>query len=126
MTSARRGSAWLLGGAIVSEVTGSVSLKAAIERPALYVLVVVGFVTAFVLLAAVLRRGMALGVAYGVWSASGVALTAVLSSVIYAEPFTALKVAGLALVIGGVLLVEAGGRQTVDEPVSVADRDGGA
>lgn len=125
MRSARRGSAWLLVGAILSEVTGSVSLKAAIERPALYVLVVVGFITAFVLLAAVLRRGMALGVAYGVWSASGVALTAVLSNVIYGEPFTVLKVVGLVLVIGGVLLVEAGGRQPADEPVPVPGRDGG-
>jgi small multidrug resistance pump len=121
----RNGSAWLLlAGAIVSEVTGSVSLKGAIERPFLYVLVVLGFVTAFALLAAVLRRGMPLGVAYGVWSACGVALTAVLSSVLYGEPFTALKVTGLALVIAGVLLVEAGSRQAVDEAVPVPDRHG--
>jgi small multidrug resistance pump len=121
----RNGSAWLLlAGAIVSEVTGSVSLKGAIERPFLYVLVVLGFVTAFALLAAVLRRGMPLGVAYGVWSACGVALTAVLSSLLYGEPFTALKVTGLALVIAGVLLVEAGSRQAVDEAVPVPDRHG--
>lgn len=125
MTSTRRGTAWLLAGAIVSEVTGSVSLKAALDRPALYVLVVAGFVTAFVLLGAVLRRGMALGVAYGVWSATGVALTAVLSRIVYGEPFTALKVAGLVLVIGGVLLVEVGSQQTADEPPSVLGRDGG-
>lgn len=104
-----KGSPWpLLAGAILSEVAGSVSLKAAIDRPVLYVVVAAGFVTAFVLLAVVLRRGMALGVAYGVWSACGVALTAVMSSVLYGEPFTSLKVLGLALVIAGVLLVEAG------------------
>lgn len=110
MTStAWRESPWpLLAAAIVSEVTGSVSLKAAIDRPVLYVVVVAGFVTAFALLAGVLRRGLPLGVAYGVWSACGVALTAVMSSVVYGEPFTGLKVAGLGLVIGGVVLVEVG------------------
>lgn len=109
ISSARKVSPWpLLAAAILSEVTGSVSLKAAIDRPVLYVVVVAGFVTAFALLAAVLRRGLSLGVAYGVWSACGVALTAVASSVLYGEPVTSLKVLGLALVIAGVLLVEAG------------------
>ena len=63
----------LLAGAILSEVTASLSLKGALDRPALYAVVLVGYAASFVALAMVLRRGMALGVAYGIWGALGVA-----------------------------------------------------
>ena len=53
---------------------------------------------------------MPLGVAYGIWSALGVAATAVLSSVLFDEAFTLAMVGGLALIIGGVVLVEVGSR----------------
>jgi small multidrug resistance pump len=102
----------LLVGAILCEVTGSLSLKGALEHPALYVVVALGFTSAFAFLAAVLRRGMPIGVAYGVWAALGVALTSVLSAALYDEPFTGLMAAGIVLVMGGVLLVEAGSQHT--------------
>jgi small multidrug resistance pump len=98
----------LLLGAIASEVTGSLFLKSALDHPALYAPVLIGFVTSFVFLSAVLRRGMALGVAYGVWGALGVASTSSLSAVIYDEPFTPVMGVGLAMIIGGVLVVEIG------------------
>jgi small multidrug resistance pump len=98
----------LLGAAIVTEVAGSLSLKGALEYPALYVVVVVGYLAAFVLLTLVLRAGMPVGVAYGIWGALGVALTALLSALIFGEPLTPLMIAGMALVIVGVLCVEVG------------------
>lgn len=98
----------LLAGVIISEVTGSLSLKGALTNPVLYVPVAVGFVAAFAFLSAVLRAGMNLGVAYGVWAACGVAITAAMSSVIYGEPFTLVMGAGIVLIIAGVLLVEVG------------------
>ena len=59
---------WLfLVGAILSESAGSLSLKAALGHPVWYLLVIAGFLAAFVFLALVLREGMALGVAYGIW-----------------------------------------------------------
>lgn len=99
---------FLLLGAIASEVTGSLCLKGATDRPWLYVVVVLGFGTAFVLLAAVLRRGMALGVAYGIWGAMGVAATSTLSALIYDEPFTGVMALGIMMIIAGVLTVELG------------------
>lgn len=103
-------SAWaFLAAAIASEVTGSLSLKGALERPALYVVVAAGFVLAFVFLAQVLRRGLPIGVAYGIWGATGVAATALLSTAIYGEPFSALMGIGIVLVIAGVVLIELGG-----------------
>ena len=94
--------------AILVEVAASLSLKAALEHPAFYAVVVVGYLSAFVFLTLVLRAGLALGVAYGIWGALGVALTAVLSAMIFGEPLTPLMVFGLVLIIGGVLCVELG------------------
>ena len=67
-----------------------------------------GYVGAFTLLALVLREGMALGVAYGIWGAMGVALTAVLAALLFGQPLTGVMILGLALIIGGVLTVELG------------------
>lgn len=106
--------ALLLAGAILSEVTATLSLKGALHRPALYLVVALGFVTAIALLLQLLRRGAPLGTVYGIWAASGVALTAVLSSVLYREPLTPLTGLGLVAVVGGVLMVELGARH--DEP----------
>lgn len=117
----------LLVAAIVCEVTATLSLKGALDDPALYVVVVVGYLASFGLLAAVLRRGMALGVAYGIWGALGVALTAGASAVVFDEPLTGLMVAGLVLIVGGVLLVEAGaelGAGTAADSDPAADRAG--
>ena len=85
----------LLACAILSEVTGSLSLKAALGHPGWYALVVAGFFCAFMFLALVLRERVPLGVAYGIWGASGVALTAILSTLIYGEPLTPIMVGGL-------------------------------
>lgn len=104
--------AWLLlGAAILSEVAATLSLRGALDQPALYVVVVAGYVLTFVLLAQVLKRGMGLGVAYGFWGACGVVLTALLSAVLFGEPFTALKSLGIVLVAAGVVVVELGSRK---------------
>ena len=106
--------AWLLlAGAIASEVAASLSLKGALAQPVWYLLVVAGYATSFVLLAAVLRRGFPLGVAYGIWGAAGVAATALLAAVIFGEALTPLMLAGMALIICGVLCVEVGSQRAV-------------
>lgn len=101
----------LLAAAIVVEVAATLSLKGAIENPALYVVVVAGYASAFILLAVVLRRGMGLAVAYGIWGAMGVVSTAVLSSIIFGEQLNAMMAVGIALVVAGVLAIEFGSQQ---------------
>lgn len=112
----------LLSAAIIAEVIGSLSLKAGLDRPGWYALVAVGYVGAFLLLSLTLRQGVPLGVAYGVWGAGGVALTAVMSAVIFGEPLTVLMSFGIVVVIGGVLLVELGAHTA---PAHSATRAGG-
>lgn len=100
--------ALFLAAAIVSEVTATLSLKRAIDHPALYAVVAAGYLAAFVLLALTLKQGMGIGIAYGIWAGCGVALTAVASKVFFDEPLTQVMVLGISLIIAGVLLVELG------------------
>ena len=83
----------------------------ALNQPGFYVVVGIGYALAFVLLSLTLRAGMPLGVAYGLWGALGVALTAVLSMLVFGEPITVLVALGIALIMAGVLLVEIGAQR---------------
>ncbi|MBB2993452.1 small multidrug resistance pump [Mycolicibacterium iranicum] len=99
----------LLAAAIASEVTGTLALRVAARgRAVFYIAVIVGYVLAFTLLWASLRQGMPLGVAYGIWAAAGVAITAVASRLLFDEPLTRRMVGGIVLIAVGVLLVEIG------------------
>ncbi len=101
--------AWpALGGAIISEVSATLALRQALNQPGFYVVVGIGYALAFVLLSLTLRAGMPLGVAYGLWSAGGVAVTAMASRLLFGEPLTRTMVAGIVLIMAGVLLVEIG------------------
>ena len=101
--------AWLaLGGAIISEVSATLALRQALNQPGFYVMVGIGYALAFILLSLTLKAGMPLGVAYGIWSAGGVAVTAIASRLLFSEPLTRTMVAGIALIMAGVLLVELG------------------
>ena len=96
--------------AIASEVTGTLSLKLASDGRGLrwYGVVITGYLAAFAMLTATLKAGLPLGVAYGIWSAGGVAVTAIASRLLFGEPRTRTMVAGIALIMAGVLLVEIG------------------
>lgn len=103
---------WLcLAGATITEVSATLALKAALEAPGWYVLVVAGYAAAFSLLSVCLRLGMPISVAYGAWGAGGVAATALLSAGIFDEPLTGLMGFGIALILAGVVTVEVGSQK---------------
>lgn len=102
---------WLfLALAVVLEVMATLSLRASagFTRLGFAALVLLGYVGAFVALNFVLRCGLPIGVAYGIWAAAGVALVAILGKFLFDDPLTPLMGVGIALIIGGVLLVELG------------------
>ncbi|ADD44613.1 DMT family transporter [Stackebrandtia nassauensis] len=118
---------WLmLGIAIALEVGATLSLRAmsGLEHPWFLAAVVAGYVGAFYFVAKLLETGMQVGVAYGVWAASGVALTAILGSLLFGDPLTWQVGAGIGLIIGGVLLVEIGS-QRAEETREVLTPTGG-
>jgi small multidrug resistance pump len=102
----------LLAAAIVSEVAATLSLRASQDHAGWIVAVVAGYGVAFTLLTLVLREGVPVGVTYGIWGATGTALTAVLAAVIFRDPFTWPIAFGIVLIIAGVLLIEFGSRPT--------------
>lgn len=97
--------------AIATEVTATVSLKLSegFTKPAPSIVVVIGYGAAFFFLSQALKRGMAIGVAYGIWSAVGVAAIAAIGVLFLGERLTLIQVGGIGLVILGVLALELGG-----------------
>ncbi|MDX1891951.1 multidrug efflux SMR transporter [Mycolicibacterium sp. 050158] len=99
-----------LTAAILTEVGATLSLRASQEHSAWLVTVVLGYAAAFALLTLVLRQGLPVGVTYGIWGATGTALTAILAAVLFGDPFTWPIALGIALIVAGVLFIEFGSR----------------
>ena len=96
-------------GAIVAEVGATLALRVAANgRRAFYGLTATGYTLAFVFLLGALRQGLPLGIAYGIWAAAGVAVTAVASRYLFAEPLTRKMLGGIGLIVVGVLMIELG------------------
>lgn len=102
---------WLfLALAIATEVCSTLALRLVSDGKKLFLPVIVGgYALAFVFITISLAHGMPLGVAYGVWVAAGVAITALLSRLLFGEPLNWLLGLGIALIGAGVLLIEMGG-----------------
>ncbi|HET6731916.1 DMT family transporter [Mycobacterium sp.] len=103
---------WLaLAGAILVEVVATLSLRASDGfRKKLWIApVVAGYLVSFYLLWLSLSLGMPVGIAYGVWTACGVALVALIARVLFAEPLTWIMALGIALIVAGVLTIEMAG-----------------
>jgi small multidrug resistance pump len=98
----------LLIGAIVTEVAGTLALQASQrERRARWLLATLAaYVASFACLSVALAHGLPLGIAYSIWTACGVALTAVLARVLFAEPLTRIMGLGIVLIVCGVVVVE--------------------
>ncbi|MCT1434315.1 MULTISPECIES: DMT family transporter [Dietzia] len=95
--------------AIIGEVIGTVSLRmASAGKKVWWIGVGAGYVFAFVMLSVALAQGLPLGVAYGIWAAAGVAITAILSRIFFKEPLTRVMGLGIVLIVVGVLLIELG------------------
>lgn len=103
--------AWvLLAIAIASEIAATTSLKQSegFTKPLWSVAVVIGYGFSFFLLSQVLKT-IPVSVAYAVWSGVGTAVVAAIGMVVLGEPVSLLKVGGIALIIAGVVALNAGG-----------------
>lgn len=100
---------WLLL-SICFEVAGTLSLRASngLRRRRWLAPMAASYIVAFTFLGLSLGAGMNVGVAYGLWTAIGIILIAILSSRIWHEPITRRMTVGMALIVVGVLLIELG------------------
>ncbi|MEV7423889.1 MULTISPECIES: DMT family transporter [unclassified Streptomyces] len=100
----------LLAAAIAAEVAGTTAMKYSEGFTRLWpsLLTVAGYLLAFGLLAQTLKT-LSVGTAYAIWAGSGTALIAVIGMLFMNEPADAVKLAGIALVIAGVVVLNLGG-----------------
>jgi small multidrug resistance pump len=104
--------AWiLLAAAIASEVIATTALKLSngFTRPVPSIVVAVGYLLSFALLAQALKLRLQVSVVYAIWSGAGTAAITVIGMLLLNEPLTAGKALGIALVIGGVVTLNLAG-----------------
>lgn len=89
--------------AIVLEVVGTSALQASEQftRPKPLILTAVGYAASFYFLSLALRT-LPVGIAYAIWSGLGIVLIALVGLVWFGQKLDAPAVAGLALIVAGV------------------------
>ncbi len=105
-------SMWLaLASAIGVEVFATLGLRASdgFRKRVWIAPVVAAYLASFYLLWLTLSLGMPVGIAYGVWTACGVALVAVLARYLFRDPLTPRMMIGIGLIVAGVLTIEMAG-----------------
>lgn len=97
---------WYLTIAIISEVIATSALKAAdgLRVPGPTVLVIAGYACAFYFLSLTLRT-IPVGIAYAIWSGVGQVLVMFIAWVLYRQALDAAALAGISLIIAGVLVL---------------------
>lgn len=79
--------------------------------------VVFGYALSFYCLSLCLKT-VPLSLAYAIWSGAGTALTALIGAIIWEEAFSSLKIAGIMLIIGGIIaLNSSSSEETAKEPL---------
>jgi small multidrug resistance pump len=118
---AKRGIAvtWVwLAGAISLEVVATLNLKASygFSRLLPSLIVVFGYIGSFILLGATLKR-LDVGTVYAIWSGAGTVVVVFVGIALFGESATAMRMAGIAVIVAGVIVVNLSGGGS-SEPAS--------
>ncbi|MEU5591993.1 multidrug efflux SMR transporter [Streptomyces sp. NPDC020298] len=100
----------LLGCAIAAEVVATTAMKYSegFSRLGPSLLTALGYVLSFALLAQTLKT-VSIGTAYAIWAGVGTATIAVIGLMLFGEGLSATKVAGILLIVAGVVVLNLGG-----------------
>ncbi|MFC5800624.1 DMT family transporter [Streptomyces formicae] len=100
----------MLAAAIAAEVAGTTAMKYSEGFTRLWpsLITVAGYVLAFTLLAQTLKT-LSVGTAYAIWAGVGTAAVAAIGMLFMNESTSPVKIAGLALVVAGVVVLNLGG-----------------
>ena len=103
----------LLAFSIACEVFGATMMKLAdgFTVPTYSVLTALAYIVSLGVFTFALKR-IPLGLAYGIWGGTGTAATAVIGVVFWNEPFGWTTCLGIALVAGGIVLLNKGDEET--------------
>ncbi|MER5633371.1 DMT family transporter [Streptomyces nitrosporeus] len=100
----------LLAAAIAAEVTATTAMKYSEGFTRLWpsLVTVAGYVLAFALLAQTLKT-LSIGTAYAIWAGVGTAAVAAIGILWMGESASPVKLAGVALIVAGVVVLNLGG-----------------
>ncbi|MFI6057159.1 DMT family transporter [Streptomyces sp. NPDC051286] len=100
----------LLAAAIAAEVAGTTAMKYSEGFTRLWpsLITVLGYLLAFSLLAQTLKT-VSMGTAYAIWAGIGTAAVATIGVLFMGESGNLVKMAGIALIIAGVVVLNLGG-----------------
>jgi small multidrug resistance pump len=101
--------------AIVAEVVATSTLKATEGFTRLWpsVIVVVCYETAFILMSLSMKK-IPIGIVYAMWSGVGVGLITLVAWVFLGQALDAAGLAGVALIVGGVVVINVFSKSVVD------------
>ena len=102
----------LLSFAIVAEIIGTLSMKwAAVGHGSTgFILMLVMISISYIFLAFAVKK-IALGVAYALWEGIGILLITLFSVILFDESLSVMKIAGLATLVAGIVLIKSGTRK---------------
>ncbi|MFJ9816447.1 DMT family transporter [Streptomyces sp. NPDC101151] len=100
----------LLAGAIAAEVAATTAMKYSEGFSRLWpsLMTALGYLVSFGLLAQTLKT-VSIGTAYAIWAGVGTATIAVIGLLLFGEGLSATKVAGILLIVAGVVVLNLGG-----------------
>lgn len=106
----------LLALAIVAEITGTLSMKWASisDGHSGFILMLVMITFSYIFLSFAVKK-IALGVAYALWEGIGILLITLFSVLLFDESLSVLKIAGLATLVVGIILIKSGTRKPVKQ-----------
>ncbi len=92
--------------AIIAEIVATTAIRSSHGFTVLVpsIVTIVGYAVAFGFFAQALKS-LDLGIAYAIWAGVGTATVAVIGIIVFGEPGSAAKTAGLALIVAGVVLL---------------------
>ena len=111
----------LLALAIVAEITGTLSMKWASVSGGHtgFILMLVMIALSYIFLAFAVKK-IALGVAYALWEGIGILLITLFSVLLFDEALSPIKMAGLATLVVGLVLIKSGTHKAVKQPTEAA------
>ncbi|MGU3412691.1 multidrug/spermidine efflux SMR transporter subunit MdtJ [Enterobacteriaceae bacterium C23F] len=110
----------LLALAIATEIIGTLSMKwASVSNGhAGYILMLAMIALSYIFLSFAVKK-IALGVAYALWEGVGILLITLFSVMLFDESLTGMKVAGLATLVAGIVLIKSGTRKAKSKTAEV-------
>ena len=111
----------LLGLAIATEITGTLSMKWASvsEGNGGFILMLVMISLSYIFLSFAVKK-IALGVAYALWEGIGILLITLFSVLLFDEALSLVKMAGLATLVVGIVLIKSGSQKKAKQPTEAA------